>query len=131
VAELLGLPLEEFYELLDETKSVSLVALEEGRKGAGGHVGHLEHELLETIQDHEARDSLVATHFSGLQEIMVQAIEALPDKEKLLISLYYYEELTMKEIGQIMGYTESRISQLHTQAMYRLKHKLRPYCPDI
>jgi RNA polymerase sigma factor for flagellar operon FliA len=131
VAELLGLPLEEFYELLDETKSVSLVALEEGRKGAGGHVGHLEHELLETIQDHEARDSLLATHFSELQEIMVQAIEALPDKEKLLISLYYYEELTMKEIGQIMGYTESRISQLHTQAMYRLKHKLRPYCPDI
>jgi RNA polymerase sigma factor for flagellar operon FliA len=55
----------------------------------------------------------------------------LPDKEKLLISLYYYEELTMKEIGQIMGYTESRISQLHTQAMYRLKHKLRPYCPEV
>lgn len=131
VAELLGLPLEEFYELLNETKSVSLVALEEGRKSPGGHAGYLEHELLETIQDHGARDSLLAAHFSELQEIMVQAIEALPDKEKLLISLYYYEELTMKEIGQIMGYTESRISQLHTQAMYRLKHKLRPYCPDI
>ena len=56
---------------------------------------------------------------------MLEAIEALPDKEKLMISLYYYEELTMKEIGQIMGYTESRISQSHTQAMYRLKHKLR------
>jgi RNA polymerase sigma factor for flagellar operon FliA len=131
VAELLGLPLEEFYELLDETKSVSLVALEEGRKGSGGRAGFLENELLETIQDHEARDSLLAAHFSELQEIMVQAIEALPDKEKLLISLYYYEELTMKEIGQIMGYTESRISQLHTQAMYRLKHKLRAYCPDM
>jgi RNA polymerase sigma factor for flagellar operon FliA len=131
VAEHLGLSLEEFYELLDETKSVSLVALEEGRKSAGGHVGYLEHELLETIQDNDARDSLLAAHFSELQEIMVQAIEALPDKEKLLISLYYYEELTMKEIGLIMGYTESRISQLHTQAMYRLKHKLRQYCPDI
>ncbi len=131
VAELLDLSLEEFYELLDETKSVSLVALEEGRKSPGGHASFLENELLENIQDHDARDSLLAAHFSELQEIMVQAIEALPDKEKLLISLYYYEELTMKEIGQIMGYTESRISQLHTQAMYRLKHKLRQYCPDM
>jgi RNA polymerase sigma factor for flagellar operon FliA len=58
---------------------------------------------------------------------MVRGIEALPDKEKLLISLYYYEELTMKEIGQIMGYTESRISQLHTQAMLRLRGKLREH----
>ena len=58
---------------------------------------------------------------------MVRGIEGLPDKEKLLISLYYYEELTMKEIGQIMGYTESRISQLNTQAMLRLRTKLREH----
>jgi RNA polymerase sigma factor for flagellar operon FliA len=131
VAGFLGLELEEFYQLLDETKTVSVVALEERRNNAGGHVGYLESELLETIQDDNARDSLLAAHFSELQGIMMQAIEALPDKEKLLISLYYYEELTMKEIGQIMGYTESRISQLHTQAMYRLKHKLREYCQDV
>jgi RNA polymerase sigma factor for flagellar operon FliA len=131
VAELLGLELVEFHQLLDETKAVSIVALEESRKTVGGHVGYLEHGLLETIQDDNARDSLMAVHFAELQEIMVQAIEALPDKEKLLISLYYYEELTMKEIGQIMGYTESRISQLHTQAMYRLKNKLREYSQEI
>jgi RNA polymerase sigma factor for flagellar operon FliA len=131
VAELLGLELVEFHQLLDETKSISLVGLEEGRKTAGGHSSYLEHELLETIQDDSARDSLLAVHFGELQEIMVQAIEALPDKEKLLISLYYYEELTMKEIGQIMGYTESRISQLHTQAMYRLRHKLREHSQEF
>ena len=89
VAEFLDLELEEFYQLLDETKTVSLVALEEGRKIGGGHMGYLEHELLETIQDDNARDSLLAVHFSELQEVMVRAIEALPDKEKLLISLYY------------------------------------------
>ena len=131
MAELMGLELEEFYQLLDETKTVSVVALEEGRKSAGGPAGYLEHEFLETIQDDNSRDSFLALHFSELQKIMVQAIEALPDKEKLLISLYYYEELTMKEIGQIMGYTESRISQLHTQAMYRLRHKLREYNQDV
>jgi RNA polymerase sigma factor for flagellar operon FliA len=131
VAAFLGLELEEFYQLLDETKVVSVVALEEGRRGAAKQGGYLEPGVLETIQDETARDALLAVHYSGIQEIMVQAIEALPDKEKLLISLYYYEELTMKEIGQIMGYTESRISQLHTQAMYRLKHKLREYSQDM
>ncbi|MBM4301783.1 MAG: FliA/WhiG family RNA polymerase sigma factor [Deltaproteobacteria bacterium] len=130
VAELMGLEIGRFYQLLDETKTVSVVALEEGRKTTGGHAGYLDHEVLETINDDNARDSFLAVHFSGLQEVMVQAIESLPDKEKLLVSLYYYEELTMKEIGQIMGYTESRISQLHTQAMYRLKHKLREYSHD-
>ena len=131
VAELLGLPLEDFYRLLDETKSVSVVALEESRKTGGLQGPVMDHELLETIQDENARDSFVAVHFAELQEVMVRAIEALPDKEKLLISLYYYEELTMKEIGQIMGYTESRISQLHTQAMFRLKHKLRDYSQEV
>jgi RNA polymerase sigma factor FliA len=131
VAEFLGLELGEFYQLLDETKTVSVVALEEGRQGAAEPSGHLELGVLETIQDDSARDALMAVHFSGLQEIMVRAIAALPDKEKLLVSLYYYEELTMKEIGQIMGYTESRISQLHTQAMYRLRHKLREYFQDV
>jgi RNA polymerase sigma factor FliA len=131
VADLLGMDLDDFHQLLDETKAVSVVALEESRKSLGSYAGYLEHELLETIQDDNARDSFASVHFAELQGIMVQAIEALPDKEKLLISLYYYEELTMKEIGQIMGYTESRISQLHTQAMYRLKHRLREYSQDV
>ncbi len=57
----------------------------------------------------------------------MKALECLPDKGKLLISLYYYEELTMKEIGEIMGYTESRISQMHTQAILHLCSKLSEY----
>jgi RNA polymerase sigma factor for flagellar operon FliA len=126
VAQLLGLDLEEFHQLLDETKAVSLVALE-GRKIGGGPLGLAESDLPEILPDKTVRDSFLEVHFAELQEVMVQAIESLPDKEKLLISLYYYEELTMKEIGEIMGYTESRISQLHTQAVYRLRHKLREY----
>jgi RNA polymerase sigma factor for flagellar operon FliA len=126
VAQLLGLELEEFHQLLDETKAVSLVALE-GRKIGSSNLGLAESDLPEVLQDENVRDSFLEVHFAELQEIMVRAIESLPDKEKLLISLYYYEELTMKEIGEIMGYTESRISQLHTQAVYRLRHKLREY----
>ncbi len=127
VAQAMGLGLEDLYKLLDETKTVSLVALDGPHKALSRSLEQLEPDLPEILQDAHVWDSFLAVHFSELQEIMVRAIEALPDKEKLLISLYYYEELTMKEIGEIMGYTESRISQLHTQAMYRLRHRLRDY----
>lgn len=127
VSQALGMELEEFYQLLDETKSISLVELEGVFKGARSALELPDTELPEILLDEKIRDPFLALHFSELQDIMVKAIDALPDKEKLLISLYYYEELTMKEIGQIMGYTESRISQLHTQAMIRLRAKLREY----
>jgi len=127
VCDALGLDLEEFYQLLDETKSVSLVELEGVWKAMRNGPEVPENDLPEILLDDNVRDPFLALHFSELQDIMVKAIDALPDKEKLLISLYYYEELTMKEIGQIMGYTESRISQLHTQAMIRLRSRLREY----
>ncbi|MDI6852510.1 MAG: FliA/WhiG family RNA polymerase sigma factor [Deltaproteobacteria bacterium] len=127
ICQALGLELEEFYQLLDETKSVSLVELEGMWRPTRSNPDFFDAELSEVLQDESARDPFLALHFSELQDVMVRAIDALPDKEKLLVSLYYYEELTMKEIGEIMGYTESRISQLHTQAMLRLRGKLREY----
>jgi RNA polymerase sigma factor for flagellar operon FliA len=129
VSEALGLELSELYQLLDETKSVSVVDLQGVWKAARNGPDFLENELPEILQDENLRDPFLALHFSELQDVLVRAIDALPDKEKLLVSLYYYEELTMKEIGEIMGYTESRISQLHTQAMLRLRGKLRDYFP--
>ena len=127
VCKALGLELDEFYQLLDETKSVSLVELESMWKSTRNSSDFFDSEISEILHDENSRDPFLALHFSELQTVMVQAIDALPDKEKLLVSLYYYEELTMKEIGEIMGYTESRISQLHTQAMLRLRAKLREY----
>ncbi len=124
VAEALGLSLEDFYRLLDETKTISLLDVEAVRR----NLSELsEMELCEFLQDDSARDPFIAVHFGELRQALLQALEALPDREKLLISLYYYEELTMKEIGAIMGYTESRISQLHTQAIYHLWSKLNEY----
>lgn len=131
VAQVLGLELKDFFQLQDETKAVTLVALEGARRASGGGIEVLEPDLGETLQDERVRDSFLAVHYSELQDIMVRAIDALPAKEKLLVSLYYYEELTMKEIGQVMGYTESRISQLHAQAMGRLRHRLRDYSEEM
>lgn len=130
VAAFLGVPLAEFHQLLEETKTVSLVPLDVSPKKLGGRPGN-ERDLPEVIEDDRWRDALQKVHLSQLREVVFKAIEALPNKEKLLISLYYYEELTMKEIGQVMGYTESRISQLHTQAMYRLRERLREYAWEL
>jgi RNA polymerase sigma factor for flagellar operon FliA len=60
-----------------------------------------------------------------LRGLVAKAIANLPEKEKLVVSLYYYDELTMREIGEVLGYTESRISQMHTKAILRLRARLR------
>ena len=127
VAAFLGLGLEEFHQLLEETRSVCLVPLGSPQR----HLAGGSKEPAEFLQDENLRDALQAAHLSQLRQIVIKALEVLPDKENLLVYLYYYEELTMKEIGQIMGYTESRISQLHTQAMARLRHRLREYAREL
>jgi RNA polymerase sigma factor for flagellar operon FliA len=59
-----------------------------------------------------------------IRQVIINSINELPDKEKKILVLYYYEDLTLKEIGQVMGITESRVSQLHTKAIVRLRSKL-------
>ena len=59
-----------------------------------------------------------------LREALGESIAHLPEREKLVITLYYYEELTLREIGEVLGVTESRVSQLHTKAILRLKAHL-------
>ena len=59
-----------------------------------------------------------------MKEALGEAIARLPEREKLVVTLYYYEELTLREIGEVLGVTESRVSQLHTKAVLRLKARL-------
>ena len=62
---------------------------------------------------------------------MGEAIARLPEREKLVVTLYYYEELTLREIGEVLGVTESRVSQLHTKAILRLKARLASTPPRV
>jgi len=62
-----------------------------------------------------------------VKEVVTRAIESLPEKQRLVLSLYYYEDLNLKEIGEVLDVTESRVSQLHTQAILWLRRKLRTY----
>ncbi|MBI5756186.1 MAG: FliA/WhiG family RNA polymerase sigma factor [Nitrospirae bacterium] len=82
-------------------------------------------DLLEVISDPGKRDPLTLLLTKDTKKTLTSAIDNLPEKERKVVALYYYNELTMKEIGQILEVTESRISQLHTQAMFRLKGKLQ------
>lgn len=124
IAANLNITMEEYYHLLDETKGISLMDIDAVRKQLPNLA---EEELYEILQDESAWDPFISLHFAELREVLMKALERLPDKAKLLISLYYYEELTMKEIGEIMGYTESRISQMHTQAILHLCAHLSDY----
>lgn len=80
--------------------------------------------LIDTIEDPQAEDPSSAFQSVETREALGEAIRKLPDRERLVIALYYYEELTLREIGEILGVTESRVSQLHTKAVIRLKVRL-------
>ena len=70
-------------------------------------------------------DALTIANLNELKHAMAKAIEQLPEKEKMVLSLYYFDELNMKETGKVLNITESRVSQIHSQAIIRLRNKLR------
>lgn len=114
IATELEMPLADYRRLLNDTNSGQLLPFEELM--AEGGESRLESRALESpfsrLVDQEKRQQLI------------QAIEALPEREKLLMALYYQEELNLKEIGAVLGVSESRVCQLHSQAVSRLRAKL-------
>ena len=119
IAKKLGITVEELEESLGEIARSSIAALDElwTVSGSGGD----QIALIDTIEDENAPDPQGALSQTELKEAMADAIARLPEREKLVVTLYYYEELTLREIGEVLGVTESRVSQLHTKAILRLK----------
>jgi RNA polymerase sigma factor for flagellar operon FliA len=120
VARQLHLDLDGFHKLLDETKSVSFMDIELLKEKTPEINGGFSALLNDTEGDPFSTLSL-----AQIRDMLAKAIGELPEKEKLVISLYYFEELTMKEIGEVLSYTESRISQMHSKAVLRLRTKLK------
>ncbi len=81
--------------------------------------------LLDTISDPRAEDPQESLASSEVKDRLTEAISSLPEREQLVVALYYYENLTLREIGEVLGVTESRVSQLHTKAVMRLKSGLQ------
>jgi RNA polymerase sigma factor for flagellar operon FliA len=123
MARELQIGVEEFQEILVKISNSTVVALDElwaVSDSSGDAVS-----LLDTLHDPDAPDPQQMLAASELKDRLADAIASLPEREKLVIALYYYENLTLREIGEVLGVTESRISQLHTKAVLRLKSRLQ------
>jgi len=120
VAAELRLPIEEYRRLLEEAHSAQLVFYDEGEADEGDdfvsrRVPDPAQGPLERLQDRRFREALVA------------AIEKLPERERMIMGLYYEQEMNLREIAEILGVTESRVCQLHSQAIARLRARLKDW----
>ena len=121
VADQMGVSLKEFQDILTKLSYTSVVSFEELWVGGERDEGQ---NAIGSIKDDSAEDPVAIFESAEIKDILAGAIEKLPERERTVIALYYYEGLTLKEIGQVLGVTESRVSQLHTKAVLRLRAKL-------
>jgi RNA polymerase sigma factor FliA len=123
LAAKVGLTEEELQTSLLEIANSSIYALDELwtiSDSSGDSVS-----LLDTISDPRAEDPQESLASSEIKDRLTESIASLPEREQLVVALYYYENLTLREIGEVLGVTESRVSQLHTKAVMRLKSSLQ------
>ncbi|WP_372652472.1 FliA/WhiG family RNA polymerase sigma factor [Halobacteriovorax sp.] len=116
----LGVNQDEFYDLLNKAKSVSVLNIDDSASFNKG-----DKKLIAGLEDDRNSNPFYAVANKGSRDKIKEGIGQLPEKQRLVLSLYYYEDLNLKEIGQVLNVTESRVSQLHTQAIMKLKVKLK------
>ncbi|MGB0454051.1 MAG: sigma-70 family RNA polymerase sigma factor [Bacteriovoracaceae bacterium] len=121
MCEVLECTQDEFHDLLNKAKSVSILNIDDSTTFNRGD----KKLMAGLMEDNKITNPYTAVSYKNLRENIKNGIETLPEKQRLVLSLYYYEDLNLKEIGQVLEVTESRVSQLHTQAIVRLKSKLK------
>ena len=122
LAEGLGVSLHEYYEMIDDVSSATLLSLDELSYGSEDDRPV---PLIDTLESTDQEDALSDLEREEMKRALAEAIGQLSEQERLVVALYYYEELTLKEIGQVMELSESRVSQIHTKAVLSLRVKLR------
>jgi RNA polymerase sigma factor for flagellar operon FliA len=115
IASAMGISLDEYARIVQDSAACQVASIDDD--GAGGAV---------EIAANDA-DPLLDTENGALREAVAEAIAGLPERERLVMSLYYDEELNLKEIGAVIGVSESRVCQLHGQALIRLRSRLRTW----
>jgi RNA polymerase sigma factor for flagellar operon FliA len=123
VAGALDLPVKEYNRLVEEVRGATLLSLDQTLTVDD------EHDLAglsDVIEDVGAENVLESIQEEESRELLLDAINGLLEQERLVIALYYYEEMTLKEIGETLGISESRVSQIHTKAIGRLKGRMQP-----
>lgn len=118
VAEALELSLEDYYIMVNQTREVSMISIDESC-----FFSTMEKDfVLKMLEDQDS--SYNRLNKKDVHKIIIDAIKELPERQRIVLSLYYYEEFNLRKIGQILKVTESRVSQLHAQAIEKLKNKL-------
>jgi RNA polymerase sigma factor for flagellar operon FliA len=120
IAEELNIPKHKLNQLISESSNLML-SLDESRDASSSQGTT---SLIDTIEDRESPDPQAEYESLELKGNLSKAIGSLPEREKMVIALYYHENMTLKEIGQVISVSESRVCQLHAQAIMRLRSKL-------
>ena len=120
VAKTLNVSIDEFHELLNQVRPVSLLSIDESQTFSNVD----KKSILNILEGCKLNNPFNQLNIKSVKDIVTQAIEELPERQRLVLSLYYYEDLNLKEIGKVLRVTESRVSQLHAQAVSRLRNKL-------
>ena len=120
VAEAMEMDVEEIRKFLGQLSLVNVVALDELLVDDDGSAPR----LVDTLRDTSALDPQAMAEHGEARQLLARAVEQLPEREKVVVSLYYFEGLTLADIGRVLGVTESRICQLHTKAVLHLRTKL-------
>ncbi len=125
----LNISQDEYHEMLNQVRSVSLLSFDDVQ-----NFSKADKRALHGFSDaasYKSSTPFSEVNQSALKGMISEAINDLPEKQRLVLSLYYYEDLNLKEIGRVLDVTESRVSQLHTQAILRLKGKLRNHWDEF
>jgi RNA polymerase sigma factor for flagellar operon FliA len=122
VAEFLGLEMEKYRQNLMDIGNAYVLSLDDLMSSTDKGEGPL--NLLDSLRDENAMDPYDVSERQNMREIVREAIDHLPEREKIILALYYYEDLNMKEVGEVLNITESRVSQIHTAAVAHLRSYL-------
>ena len=125
VSDAMGEDIEDFHALVDQLHGLTIGSFENLSDSEDSE------NYINYYPDDGSNDPYAKFESTELTSMLAEAIEELPEKERLVLSLYYYEEFTMKEIGALLGVNESRVSQLHTKATLRLRGRLSKTIPDV
>jgi len=122
VAEAMGLSLQRFHQMVDEVRGTTLLSLDSIIEETDGAAWSM---VPPTAPGQGNQDPSSGIETNEMRSILARAIDNLPDQERLVIALYYYEDMTLREIAEVLGVSESRVSQIHTKATARLRGRMR------
>ncbi len=120
-----GMKLKEYDEFLTHTKPIPLLSLDGSGDPHGGDEGSL--QILDTVADPDDKDQMENLLGEEAKNVLAECLKKLPEKEQLVLSLYYNEDLNLKEIGAVLDISESRISQIRTKAIAMLRSYMKDY----